>query len=158
MGRSRIQGPTLFAGYLHEEDALPSRAPDGWFSTGDLGALDEEGYLTVADRRDDLIVSGGENISPAEIERVLLTHPDVIDAGVVGMPDDVWGQRPVAAVVWRGDRATAEAALAAHCELRLARFKTPRATLVLDALPRSASGKLLRHRLRDRIREQVEGV
>lgn len=143
---------------MHEEDALSRRAPDGWFGTGDLGALDEEGYLAVADRRDDLVVSGGENISPAEVECVLLTHPDVIDAGVVGMPDDVWGQRPVAAVVWRGDRAAAETALAAHCELRLARFKTPNVILVCDALPRSASGKLLRHVLLDRIREQVEGV
>jgi O-succinylbenzoic acid--CoA ligase len=158
LGQIEIQGPTLFAGYVHDEEALSRRAPDGWFGTGDLGALDEEGYLTVADRRDDLIVSGGENISPAEVERVLLTHSDVIDAGVVGMPDDVWGQRPVAAVVWRGDRAAAETALAAHCELRLARFKTPNVILVYDALPRSASGKLLRHVLLDRIREQVEGV
>jgi O-succinylbenzoic acid--CoA ligase len=158
VGQIEIQGPTLFSGYVHEEDGQLQRTDEGWFVTGDLGALDADGYLTVADRRDDLIVSGGENISPAEVERVLLAHPDVIDAGVVGVSDDIWDQRPVAAVVWRGDRDVAEPALAGHCAARLARFKLPKTILVLEALPRSPSGKLLRHTLRERIRELAEGV
>lgn len=122
---------------------------DGWFRTGDAGYLDEDGYLFVVDRRDDLIVSGGENVYPAEIERVLLAHPAVRDAAVVGLPDAQWGARPVAIVVWNGEVATAEADVLAHCRERLAGYKVPRCIVFRDDLPRSASGKLLRRKLRD---------
>lgn len=145
-GEIELRGPTLFAGYLGDERQSPR--PDGWFATGDAGFLDSEGYLYVVDRRDDLIVSGGENIYPAEIERVLLAHPNVADAGVVGVPDAAWGWRPVAAVVWRGDPAPMESGLRAHCRAQLAGYKIPDRILAVDDLPRSPGGKLLRRRLR----------
>ena len=91
----------MFAGYLGDLES--ERSAEQWFRTGDLGYLDANGYLYVVDRRDDMIISGGENIYPAEIERVLVEHPLVADAGVVGVASDAWGSRPVAAVVWRGD-------------------------------------------------------
>ncbi|MFN8590061.1 MAG: o-succinylbenzoate--CoA ligase [Thermomicrobiales bacterium] len=142
-GAIEVSGPTLFLGYLGEE-----ARGDEWFATGDIGVLDGDGYITVLDRRDDLIVSGGENISPAEIERVLLGHPNVRDAGVIAALDDLWGARPAAAVVWAGEPAAAAATLTAFCRERLAGFKIPVRIDVVDALPRTASGKLLRRELR----------
>jgi O-succinylbenzoic acid--CoA ligase len=151
-GQIEVRGPTLCAGYLNRDGPSPMTA-DGWFQTGDLGYRDDDGYLFVVERRDDLIVSGGENISPAEIERVLLAHPAVADAGVVGIPDETWGARPVAAVVWRGEPDAAEALLLAYCRDRLAAYKLPQRVLVREELPRSASGKLLRRTLRELILE-----
>jgi fatty-acyl-CoA synthase len=106
------------------------------------------------DRRDDLIVSGGENVYPAEIERVLLVHPMVRDAAVIGVPDATWGTRPVAIVVWAGDPAIAARELRAHCRSHLAGYKIPDRILTRDELPRSPSGKLLRRALRDEMLEE----
>ena len=119
--------------------------------------MDDEGYLYVVDRRDDLIISGGENIYPAEIERVLREHPSVVDAGVIGIEDEDWGSRPVAAVVWQGDSETAIRDLFRHCQERLARYKVPDRILILPELPRSASGKLLRQALREQIAGMPQG-
>jgi O-succinylbenzoic acid--CoA ligase len=122
--------------------------PDGWLRTGDLGRLDDEGYLFVLDRRDDLIISGGENVFPAEIEGVLLTHPGVAEAAVIGVPDARWGAVPVAFVRRKVGWATTEDELLALCATRLADFKRPQRITWIDALPRNASGKLLRRELR----------
>jgi o-succinylbenzoate---CoA ligase len=149
LGEIEIGGSTLFAGYLGQEAAPGLAAQDRWFATGDVGYLDDDGYLYVVDRRDDLIVSGGENVYPVEVERVLLEHPEVSDAGVIGIPDDVWGSRPAAVVVWSGPTDTATEALTAHCRQRLAPYKIPVRFVVIDELPRSASGKLLRRHLRE---------
>lgn len=139
-GEIEVRGPSVFAGYLGE----PRRDPKEWFATGDAGYLDDDGFLYVVDRRSDLIVSGGENIYPAEVERVLLTHPFVRDAAVVGIPDERWGARPVAAVTWAGEKGQAGMALSAHCRAELAAFKIPDEFLEIDQVPRSAAGKLLR--------------
>jgi O-succinylbenzoic acid--CoA ligase len=149
IGGIEVRGPSIFAGYAGrvKQDAF---SEDGWFATGDDGYLDEEGFLYVVDRRQDVIVSGGENVYPAEVERVLLQHPSVADAGVVGTPSEAWGARPVAAVVWRGHEGTdVESALLAHCRRRLAAYKVPDRFVVVADLPRSPSGKLLRRALRD---------
>ena len=151
IGSIEIRGPTLFAGYLGDEDRPAGMTADSWFQTGDAGYMDDEGFLTVVDRRDDLIISGGENVYPAEIERVLLSHPSVVDAGVFGVMDGDWGSRPVAAVVWQGDPETAVIDLLRHCEGRLARYKIPDRVVLLEDLPRSPSGKLLRRELREQI-------
>ena len=148
-GEIEIRGPTLFAGYIDGNPRASSDRNDGWFRTGDVGYLDKDGYLYVLDRRDDLIVSGGENIYPAEIERVLRQHPSVLDAGVIGIADESWGNRPVAAVVWRGDRGRAIMQLLDHCREYLPGYKVPDRFFFRDELPRSASGKLLRRALRE---------
>jgi o-succinylbenzoate---CoA ligase len=149
LGEIEIAGPSVFVGCLGQEPAPGQAVQDRWFATGDIGYLDDDGYLYVVDRRDDLIVSGGENVYPAEIERVLLEHPAVSDAGVIGVPDERWGSRPAAVVVWSGSRDTATEALTAHCRRRLAPYKIPVRFVVVDELPRSASGKLLRRHLRE---------
>jgi O-succinylbenzoic acid--CoA ligase len=145
-GEIVVRGSSVMQGYLHEPDATARALRDGWLSTGDIGYIDPAGGLHVLDRRDDLIVSGGENVYPAEIEAILLEHPAVADAGVAGVQDEDLGTRVVAWVV-----PTAEApdplSLQMHCRHRLAGFKQPREFRYVAALPRTASGKLLRRRL-----------
>ena len=120
---------------------------DGWFCTGDLGYLDDDGYLYVLDRRSDLIISGGENVYPAEIESVLLAHPAVAEAGVCGQPDPQWGQVTIAFIKARpGQPADAESILM-YARQRLARYKVPRTIHFVEELPRNSSGKLLRREL-----------
>jgi O-succinylbenzoic acid--CoA ligase len=148
-GEIVVRGPTVTPGYLNSPEATAQAIRDGWLHTGDIGYLDAEGYLYVLDRRDDLIVSGGENVYPAEIEAVLQSHPDVLEAGVYGAPDDRWGQTPVAAVVLRPGATATPEALIAHCRERLSTYKTPSRIELCDELPRNAAGKLLRSRLRD---------
>ncbi len=151
VGEILVRGPSVMRGYHGAPEASARALRDGWLHTGDLGYLDAEGYLYVVDRRDDLIISGGENIYPAEVEAALLAHPAVAEAGVVGLPDPQWGQRPVAAVSLRPGAAANEAELAAFCAARLARYKLPRRIVFLDSLPRNASGKLLRRLLREQL-------
>ena len=119
VGEIEIRGPTVFAGYLDDDVVGSPHMVDGWFRTGDAGHLDSDGYLYVLDRRDDLIISGGENVYPAEIERVLREHPSVLDAGVIGIADESWGSRPVAAVVWSGGPDQADSELLRHCQQHL---------------------------------------
>jgi O-succinylbenzoic acid--CoA ligase len=145
-GEICVRGPSVSPGYLHTPEALSQG--DGWLHTGDLGRLDAEGYLYVLDRRDDLIISGGENVYPAEVEAALLAHPAVGDAGVVGMPDAEWGHIVSAVVVLHpGKTATAEE-LIGFCRQRLAGYKVPRHLEFRSALPRNAAGKLLRRELK----------
>jgi O-succinylbenzoic acid--CoA ligase len=143
-GEISVRGPSVSPGYVNH----PPR--DGWLHTGDLGTLDAEGYLYVLDRRDDLIVSGGENVYPAEVEAALMSHPAVGEAGVIGAPDAEWGRRVTGVVVLReGVTATPSPdELIAFCRERLAGYKVPRHIEFRSALPRNAAGKLLRRELR----------
>ncbi len=149
VGEIVVRGPTVTPGYADRPAETAPALRDGWLRTGDLGYLDDEGYLYVLDRRDDLIVSGGENVYPAEIEAALLAHPAVAEAGVVGADDPAWGQVPVAYVVPRPGLTVSPDELIAFCRARLARYKVPARVTLVDALPRNASGKLLRRELRD---------
>jgi acyl-CoA synthetase (AMP-forming)/AMP-acid ligase II len=127
----------------------PGRADgDGWLHTGDLGRIDEEGFLYVEDRIDDMIVSGGENIVPAEVEQVLLRHPQVADAAVVGREDPEWQQAVTAIVVLEDGSDTTPDELRRHCAEALAAFKVPKRVELAAALPRTPSGKLMRRALR----------
>jgi len=146
-GEIVVRGPSVTPGYLNHPDETEATIRDGWLHTGDLGHLDEEGYLYVLDRRNDLIVSGGENVYPAEIEAALQAHPDVIEAGVYGVEDERWGRAPVAIVVLRNGASTDAEALLVFCRDRLAAYKTPKRIEFADALPRNAAGKLLRNQL-----------
>jgi len=149
-GEILVRGPTVTPGYLNRPEETASALRDGWLHTGDLGYLDDEGYLYVLDRRDDLIISGGENVYPAEVEAALTSHAAVLEAGVYALADERWGQVPAAVVVLRpGAVATAEE-LIAFCRARLASFKAPRRVDFAAALPRNVAGKLLRGELRRR--------
>jgi O-succinylbenzoic acid--CoA ligase len=147
-GEIVVRGPTVTPGYWRRPEATAA-IRDGWLHTGDLGYLDADGYLYVLDRRDDLIISGGENVYPAEVEAVLLAYPGVAEAGVIGVPDPQWGQVAVAVVVPQPGATLDPADLSAFCAARLARYKVPaRIDLTSEPLPRTAAGKLLRRELR----------
>jgi O-succinylbenzoic acid--CoA ligase len=151
VGEIVVRGPTVTPGYWGRPAATAAAIRDGWLHTGDLGTLDDDGYLYVLDRRDDLIISGGENVYPAEVEAVLLAYPGVAEAGVIGAPDPQWGQVAVGVVVPQPGITLDPAALIAFCAARLARYKVPaRIDLATEPLPRNAAGKLLRRELRGR--------
>jgi O-succinylbenzoic acid--CoA ligase len=139
-----VRGPQIFAGYFGDRARTRARFDEGWLVTGDIGRIDERGCVRVVMRRDDLIVTGGENVSPAEVEIVLCEHPDVASAGVYPLPDEKWGQRVVAAVVLRSGATFDAESLAAWCRPRMAAFKVPRRFELRDSLPITAAGKLRR--------------
>jgi O-succinylbenzoic acid--CoA ligase len=146
-GEILVRGPTVMAGYLHDAEGTSRALQDGWLRTGDVGALDPTGRLRMLDRRADLIVSGGENVSPAEVEAVLREHPDVADLGVAALPDPDLGSRVAAWIVPRAGAPRRAEDLERFCRRRLAGFKVPREFHFGDALPRNSSGKLLRRQL-----------
>jgi O-succinylbenzoic acid--CoA ligase len=149
IGEIEVRGASLFSGYVGAAGgAAAAISPKDWFRTGDLGSIDSAGYLTVSDRRLDLIISGGENVYPAEVEAVLLGHPAVADAGVVGRPNERWGSVPVAAIVLRPGATASDEEIRTHVADRLARFKVPMAFVRVSELPRIGAGKLDRLALR----------
>ncbi len=149
VGEIELRGPTITPGYDARPDATAAALHDGWLRTGDAGYLDADGYLYVLDRRSDLIVSGGENVYPAEIEAALTAHPAVLEAGVRGVSDARWGQAPLAFVHLREGATASEAELFTFLDQRLAKYKLPRAIRLTGPLPRNAAGKLLRRDLPD---------
>ena len=145
-GEVLVKGPHVTPGYIgHASEREPLE--DGWLPTGDIGYIDEEGYLYIVDRRSDLIISGGENIYPAEIENVLVSHPQVKEAGVCGQDHPEWGSVPVAFIVGEGKLTASDLEL--YCKQQLANYKTPKAFYFVDELPRNASNKLLRRELKE---------
>lgn len=151
-GEIVVRGPTVTPGYWRRPEATAEKFRDGWFHTGDVGYMDADGYLYVLDRREDMFVSGGENVYPAEIEAALREHPAVAEVGVVGVPDEKWGRAPAAAVVLRQGASVSAEELARFCRERLAGYKVPKRFAFLVELPRTASGKLLRRRLKELFR------
>jgi len=146
-GEILIRGPQVMAGYWRRPDATAAAIVDGWLLTGDIGNL-RDGYLYVNDRLKDMIISGGENIYPAEVENVIAGHPDVHEIAIVGVPHDKWGEVPIAFVVRRASASITEQELIAFAREHLAHFKCPTKVIFVDALPRNASGKLLKRELR----------
>ncbi len=147
-GEIVVRGPTVIDGYYHQEEATRKAFSDGWFHTGDLGYVDEQGYLFVLDRKHDLIVSGGENVYPAEVESVLMTYDGVKEVGVVGKADARYDQVPIAFVVLEEYVGTiTQEALIHFCEQHVAHYKVPKEIRFVEALPRNASAKLLRREL-----------
>jgi acyl-CoA synthetase (AMP-forming)/AMP-acid ligase II len=147
-GEIVMRGPKVFSGYWRDPEATATAFAGGWFHTGDVGIRDDDGYLYIVDRFKDMIVSGGENIASSEVERVLYEHASVLEAAVVGRPDERWGEVPVAFVVLRPDGTATPDVLLEHCRTQLARFKVPKDIMFLDALPRNPSGKVLKRELR----------
>jgi fatty-acyl-CoA synthase len=147
-GEIAIRGPNVFYEYWGNEEATREALHDGWYRTGDIGLRDADGYFWVHDRKKNLIISGGENIYPAEVERVLLEHPDVAECGVIGRPDPRWDEVPVAYVIRRAGCLVEGDDLKAHVLTQLARFKVPRDIVFVDDLPRTALGKVQHFMLR----------
>ena len=150
IGEIEVKGPTVMQGYWKRPEATAETVRDGWLRTGDVGVFDEDGFLSLRDRSKDMIVSGGTNIYPREIEEVLLTHPDVHEVSVIGRPHREWGEEVVACVVPRDGARLDAAALDALCLDNIARFKRPRVYVSLDALPKNHYGKVLKTELRRR--------
>jgi O-succinylbenzoic acid--CoA ligase len=151
-GEILVKGPNITKGYWKRAEATKKSIENGWLHTGDQGYKDNEGFLYVLDRRSDLIISGGENVYPAEIEATLLSHPNIKDAGVIGVEDKKWGQTPYAFVVLH--KKLTKTDLVEFCQSRLAAYKVPKDFTILDELPRNASNKLLRRELKDRINKE----
>ncbi|HYR00308.1 MAG TPA: AMP-binding protein, partial [Casimicrobiaceae bacterium] len=156
IGEVLVRGPTVMAGYWNHPEASAAALAHGWLHTGDVGAFDVDGFLTLKDRSKDLIISGGSNVYPREVEEVLQAHPDVAEVAVIGRPHPEWGEEVVACVVVRGahdavGRAALERALDALCLERIARFKRPKAYQFLDELPKNNAGKVLKTALRERL-------
>jgi acyl-CoA synthetase (AMP-forming)/AMP-acid ligase II len=138
----------VFAGYWEQQEESAQALVDGWFHTGDEGRLDGGGYLTISDRKKDVIISGGENVSSVEVEDCLYQHPAVAEVAVIGVPSERWGETVKALVVSRPGHAADEADLINFCRERLAHYKCPTSVEFRDALARTATGKLQKFRLR----------
>jgi acyl-CoA synthetase (AMP-forming)/AMP-acid ligase II len=150
IGRIAVRGPQLMRGYWNDPAASAAALADGWLVSGDVGVLDDAGFLTLVDRSDDVIISGGFNVYPREVEVVLETHPAVVEAAVAAIAHPRWGQGVGAWVVRRpGAPGGSEAELIDFCRSRLAGYKKPLQVRFVDALPKNPTGKLLRRRLRD---------
>lgn len=149
-GEICIRGPKVTPGYWREpERTAAAFYPNGWFRTGDVGYLDEDGFLYLTDRLKDMIISGGENIASSEVERVLYLLPQISEAVAIGLPDERWGEQVVAVVVLRQGMTLTEEEMMAHCRTLLAGFKVPRRLVVCETLPRTPSGKVLKRVLRE---------
>jgi acyl-CoA synthetase (AMP-forming)/AMP-acid ligase II len=150
VGEVWIRGSHVMQGYWNRPEATAETIVDGWLRSGDLATVDEDGYVYIQDRKKDMIISGGENVYPAEVENVLAAHPKIQECAVIGMPSERWGESAAAVVALRpGESATAEEVLA-FCQGKLARYKQPKVVEFVDAIPRNPSGKALKRLLRER--------
>jgi fatty-acyl-CoA synthase len=147
-GEICLRGPKITSGYWKDPVKTAAAFFGDWFRSGDIGHLDEDGFLYLTDRKKDMIISGGENIASSEVERVIYELPQVREVAVIGVPDERWGERPVAVVVLADGAPLQLPDLTQHCRSRLAAFKVPKQLIIRDALPRNPSGKVLKRVLR----------
>jgi fatty-acyl-CoA synthase len=150
MGEIVMRGNNVMTGYFKDPDATAAAFRGGWFHSGDLGVMHPDGYVELRDRAKDIVVSGGENISTIEVEQALLSHPAILEAAVIGAPDDRWGERPKAFVVLRSGQVVDTSALVEHVRGRIAHYKAPREVEVVDELPKTSTGKIQKYALRER--------
>ena len=147
-GEVLVKGPNIMVGYWNRPEATADAVIDGWLHTGDVATIDADGFVTIVDRVKDMLISGGENVYPAEIESVLLAHDKIADVGVIGIPSERWGESPLAAIVPSDDSLTVEEVIE-FCKGKLAPFKSVKAVEFVTELPRNPSGKILKRELRD---------
>jgi fatty-acyl-CoA synthase len=147
-GEVIVAGPNVMLGYWGRPDATAEVMDGEWFRSGDVAMVDDEGYVTIVDRMKDMIISGGENIYPAEVEDAIYSHPLVAECAVIGVPDERWGEVGRAIVVLRPGARLDERSLLDHLDGRLARYKLPRSVVFAGSLPRSGAGKVLKRELR----------
>jgi fatty-acyl-CoA synthase len=150
VGEILTRGPNIMVGYYKDAEATAETLRGGWLHTGDLGRLDEEGFLYIVDRKKDMIITGGENVYPREIEEVLYGHPKILEAAVIGLPDPDWGERIHAVVALKEGESLSEQEVVDHCKSYIASFKKPKSVEFVDRLPRSPAGKVLKRVLRKR--------
>jgi long-chain acyl-CoA synthetase len=155
-GEICVRGPQVMKGYYKRPDETAAVLKDGWFYLGDIGHLDEDGYLTIADRKKDMIVAGGYNIYPAEVDQVLMLHPDVLEACTIGVPDEYRGETVKAYVVPVAGKSLDADVLTAYCKENLAAYKVPKGFVFVDELPKTAVGKLLRRAVREMELEKIK--
>ena len=148
-GEVLLYGSNMMKEYWNNPQATRETLRDGWLHTGDVAVMDADGFVTIQDRIKDMIISGGENVYPAEIENVVLGHPDIKECAVIAMPSERWGESPLVVAVRTNDSVD-DAAILAHCDGKLARFKQPKGVVFIDAIPRNPSGKALKFELRER--------
>ena len=148
-GEIIARGANIMLGYWHKPQETAAVLRDGWYYSGDMGTVDEDGYIYMVDRKKDMIISGGENIYSIEVENALSNHPTVLECAVVGVPDDRWGEAVKALVVLRPDMQTTQDALISHCRSQIAGYKCPRTVDFLEALPKNGAGKILKRNLRE---------
>jgi len=151
VGEILTKGPQVMKGYLKNEEATRNALKNGWLYTGDLGRLDEDGLLYIVDRKKDMIIRGGENVYPVEIEEVLYQLPEILEAAVVGIPHEIYGEVPKAYVVLKENQLLTKEEVISYCQKNLAKYKLPFEIDFLDTLPRNASGKVLKHTLRENV-------
>ena len=149
MGEIVMRGNTVMKGYYDDEDGTRKATEGGWFHSGDLGVMHPDGYVQLLDRAKDVVISGGENISTIEVEQAILSHPAILEAAVVGAPDDKWGERPKAFVMTASGAHIDEAEVIAHVKSRIASYKAPRSVEFVDDLPRTSTGKIRKNELRE---------
>ena len=145
------RSPQLQKGYFNDEERTDAAFAGGWFHSGDLATIDEEGYITVVDRKKDMIKSGGENVASREVEEKIYQHPAVSEVAVVGLPDPYWVEAVTAVIVVKSGNTLDEASVIQHCKARMAPFKVPKRVVFVDSLPKNPSGKLLKRELRARL-------
>jgi fatty-acyl-CoA synthase len=149
MGEVVMRGKCVMAGYYRDPEATARAFLGGWFHTGDLAVMHPDGYIELRDRKKDIVISGGENISTIEVEQAVARHPAVLEVAVVAIPDDHWGERPKAFVTLKPGAEATEAEIIAFCRANLAHFKCP-ATVAFGELPKTATGKIQKYVLRER--------
>ena len=143
-------------GYYKKPEETSNTLRDGWFYTGDIGYIDEDGYISIVDRKKDIIISGGYNIYPIEVDNVLFAHPKILEACVIGVPDEYRGESVKAYIVPKPGESVDEQEIIQFCKQRLAAYKVPKIIEFTDSLPKSAVGKILRRELRDMDRKKRE--
>lgn len=156
IGEVAVKGPQLMSGYWHLDEATAKSLKEGWMHTGDAATMDEDGFIFIQDRIKDMIVSGGENVYPREVENALFEHPDIADAAVIGIPSEKWGEAILGVVVPKAGKSIASDELIEFCRERLAGYKVPREFEFIEELPRNASGKVLKKDLREPYWEGIE--
>jgi len=153
IGEFIVRSPMVMKEYYKKPEETKSTLKGGWLYTGDLATIDEEGYITLVDRKKDMIISGGENVYSVEVEGVLYEHPAVLEAAIIGLPDEVWGEAVCAVIVLKEGAVIDELELRSFCRKKLAGYKVPRRIFIEDQLPRNASGKILKYQLRKKMNQ-----
>ena len=153
-----VRSPTLFNGYCRNQAATDEAIDGSWLLTGDMGAMDADGYLSIMDRRKDMVISGGVNIYPREVEEVLLRHVSVAEAAVVGLPDPQWGERLAAVIVLSARATLQDDDIVAHCREYLGGYKVPRIVRFVDELPRNPAGKVMKRTIRDDLSKSAKNL